>query len=102
MEVFDGSVLVPGCDHDGSLSDIEISDGMVLLSSKDIAVQAVARSGLNVVANHGAGGGSVFLNEGVERGALLRSSRRARRLRAHPLSLRCRLYLESPSGPPAH
>ena len=71
MEAFDGSVLVPGCDHDGSLSDIEISDGMVLLSSKDIAVQAVARSGLNVVANHGAGGGSVFLNEGVERGGVV-------------------------------
>ena len=71
MEAFDGSVLVPGCDHDGSLSDIEISDGMVLLSSKDIAVLAVARSGLNVVANHGAGGGSVFLNEGVERGGVV-------------------------------
>lgn len=69
MEAFDGSVLVPDCDHDGSLSDIEVSDGKVLLSSKDIAVQAVARS-TNGVADHDADGGSVFLNEGVERGSV--------------------------------
>ena len=69
MEAFDGSVLVPDCDHDGSLSDIEVSDGKVLLSSKDIAVQAVARS-TNGVADHDADGGSVFLNDGVERGSV--------------------------------
>ena len=47
-------------------------------------------------------GGNVGDAEAGGTGGVLRSGRRTRRLGVHPLSLRCCLYLESPSGPPAH